>query len=350
MVRQAVRARGQPRQHPARGSDPARDAPPRPPRRHAEGDPARRNSPRRRPDVSWDEVRAGRLARATSRAGAGGTAGRGRPRRLRDPRAGDGLGRAPACSAGRGDHPGRRAGGALGAADDREDVDDCAARSTSTPPTSSRSGPRRGARSSERGPDVELVTAIGDALRAGPLTREQLADAVLERVPSAPRDELASGWGFHLERRGGCRRALLRSTRGREGDVRARRRLARAAAASGSPRRHCRRSRAATRPPTRPPACGNFASGSLAKVDVDVPDFVAPTAGAGGSVRLLPEYDLYVMGFREREHLVPPEVREQIAAHGKGRYEGPAGTPFLARRRLCARGSGAGRSRRSGSS
>ena len=47
------------------------------------------------------------------------------------------------------------------------------------------------------------------------------------------------------------------------------------------------------------------------------------------SVRLLPEYDVYVMGFREREQLVPPEVREQVAAHGKGRYEGPAGTPFL---------------------
>ncbi len=46
-------------------------------------------------------------------------------------------------------------------------------------------------------------------------------------------------------------------------------------------------------------------------------------------MRLLPEYDPYVMGFREREHLVPPAVREQVKAHGKGRYEGPAGTPFL---------------------
>ena len=37
LVRQALRARGQPRQHPARRGHPARDAPPRPPRRHAEG-------------------------------------------------------------------------------------------------------------------------------------------------------------------------------------------------------------------------------------------------------------------------------------------------------------------------
>jgi hypothetical protein len=43
----------------------------------------------------------------------------------------------------------------------------------------------------------------------------------------------------------------------------------------------------------------------------------------------LPEYDVYVMGFRERDHLVPERVREQVAAHGRGRYEGPAGVRFL---------------------
>ena len=47
------------------------------------------------------------------------------------------------------------------------------------------------------------------------------------------------------------------------------------------------------------------------------------------SVRLLPEYDVFVMGFRQREHLVPAPVREQVAAHGRGRYEGPAGVRFL---------------------
>ena len=37
LVREALRAERQPRQHPARRGDPARDAAPRPPRRHAEG-------------------------------------------------------------------------------------------------------------------------------------------------------------------------------------------------------------------------------------------------------------------------------------------------------------------------
>ena len=56
--------------------------------------------------------------------------------------------------------------------------------------------------------------------------------------------------------------------------------------------------------------------------DTDFPEL-------GKSVRLLPEYDVYVMGFREREHLVPERVRAQVAAHGRGKYEGPAGSRFL---------------------
>jgi hypothetical protein len=47
------------------------------------------------------------------------------------------------------------------------------------------------------------------------------------------------------------------------------------------------------------------------------------------SVRLLPEYDGYVMASREREQLVPEKVRAQVAAHARGRYEGPAGVRFL---------------------
>jgi hypothetical protein len=47
------------------------------------------------------------------------------------------------------------------------------------------------------------------------------------------------------------------------------------------------------------------------------------------TLRLLPEYDAYVMGFRERDLLVPEAVRRQVAAHGRGRYEGPAGVRFL---------------------
>ena len=50
---------------------------------------------------------------------------------------------------------------------------------------------------------------------------------------------------------------------------------------------------------------------------------------ASEQVRLLPEYDVYVMGSRERDQLVPQRVRELIAGHGRGRYEGPAGVRFV---------------------
>ena len=50
---------------------------------------------------------------------------------------------------------------------------------------------------------------------------------------------------------------------------------------------------------------------------------------ASAQVRLLPEYDVYVMGFRDREQLVPEQVRELIASHGRGRYEGPAATRLV---------------------
>ena len=46
-------------------------------------------------------------------------------------------------------------------------------------------------------------------------------------------------------------------------------------------------------------------------------------------VRLIPEYDAYVMGFREREHLFPAEAVARTKAHGKGRLEGPGALSWL---------------------
>jgi hypothetical protein len=50
---------------------------------------------------------------------------------------------------------------------------------------------------------------------------------------------------------------------------------------------------------------------------------------AAGAVRLLPEYDAYVMGFRERDRLLPDAAREIISAHPRGRLEGPAPVPWM---------------------
>ncbi len=44
----------------------------------------------------------------------------------------------------------------------------------------------------------EVVAAIDAALRGRRLLREELADAVADTVGSAPREKLASGWGYYL--------------------------------------------------------------------------------------------------------------------------------------------------------
>jgi hypothetical protein len=175
---------------------------------------------------------------------------------------------------------------------------------------------------------IDLVPDIAAALRGRPpRTREQLADAVVERVPSAPRDELASGWGLHLADAATARLLCFGPPQGAkvsfvhvEDWLRPQRAWEPEAALREVVRRYATTYAPATLRAVR--------AWLAAKVDVDVPD--VPLAPPGpGSVRLLPEYDPYVMGFRERDELVPPAVAAQIRGHGKGRLEGPAGTPLL---------------------
>jgi Winged helix DNA-binding domain len=47
------------------------------------------------------------------------------------------------------------------------------------------------------------------------------------------------------------------------------------------------------------------------------------------SIRLLPQYDAYVLGFRPREQLVPGAVKERIRQDPKGRLETVTGMPAL---------------------
>jgi uncharacterized protein YcaQ len=53
-----------------------------------------------------------------------------------------------------------------------------------------------------------------------------------------------------------------------------------------------------------------------------------PTSEAG-AVRLLPQYDCYVLGGVPRDRLVPEAARKRISAHGRGRLEGAVGLPVL---------------------
>jgi hypothetical protein len=47
------------------------------------------------------------------------------------------------------------------------------------------------------------------------------------------------------------------------------------------------------------------------------------------TVRLLPEYDAHMMGFRQRQELLPEAARQAITAHPRGCLEGPAPVPWL---------------------
>ena len=183
-----------------------------------------------------------------------------------------------------------------------------------------------------------VVAAIGDALAGKTLTREELADAVVARVGRGPREKLASGWGFYLGDAAIAdvlcfgppagqkvtfvhARDWLGSQQAWE-PAEALREVARRYAETYGPVSYRQFREWFTSRSFTPQAAQELFAG------LELPEPEAVPAAAV-SVRLLPEYDPYVMGFREREQLVPEAVRAQVAAHGKGRYEGPAGTPFL---------------------
>jgi hypothetical protein len=195
--------------------------------------------------------------------------------------------------------------------------------------------------------DVERIrVAVLEVLDGRCLLRQELADEVVERVGTKVGGRLLSGFAFF----GGAelcqgppqgnKITLARPDQWIEGwrDVDEHEAL----------REVCRRY-LRTYAPARPadfrewfalrsPAHARevFESLSDQLEDVDVEGHVAQVLRgdtvfpkSSPSLRLLPEYDVYVMGFREREHLVPESAKKQVAAHGRGRYEGPAGVRFL---------------------
>jgi hypothetical protein len=197
--------------------------------------------------------------------------------------------------------------------------------------------------------EVEAVrAAVWEALGGRCLLRDELADEVVKRVGGAARDRLRSGFAFFLGElcQGpprGSRITLARPDNWIEGwqDV---------ADEDEALREVCRRF-LHTYGPARPvDFCKWFASSAftvtdgrtlfeslgseLEEIGVDGrPSFILAGDRAfpepSSRVRLLPEYDVYVMGFRERDQLVPQRVRELVAEHGRGRYEGPAGVRFV---------------------
>ena len=196
--------------------------------------------------------------------------------------------------------------------------------------------------------DVKAThAAVWEALDGRTLRRDELAEEVVKRVGPRARQRLLSGFAFFLaelcqgppqgakvtfvrpdqwingwrevEERGAllevCRRYLSTYGPARPGDFRE---------WFSSP----------AFKPAHARSLFDSLGDELEEIDVEgrqayvlAGDTAFPTLQP--SLRLLPEYDVYIMGFREREQLVPESVRRQVAAHGRGRYEGPAGIPFV---------------------
>ena len=189
---------------------------------------------------------------------------------------------------------------------------------------------------------AELAAAIADALDGRALSRGELAAAVADRLGERHREALRSAWGAAL--RPAARRGLLCTgpSRGTEVTfVRPDQWLGRPLAEPDpdaalevvvrrflqvyGPTRHDELCRFLGR---RPPV----ARAALERLDLEevaLDGRRALLAGdldgfdeEPGGVRLLPQYDAYVIGFHPRDQLVPQSTKARIAEHGRGRYEG----------------------------
>lgn len=207
----------------------------------------------------------------------------------------------------------------------------------------------------ERAQAEAVLAAIGEALDGRCLLREELADEVAARVGNWVREPLTSGWGYLIGPAVATGALCHGPPRGSKITfVRADQWVAdwREVDLDDALAEVCRRY-LATYGPARPEAFSQwFRSRSfkradarvlfdslrdeLEEVDVDgrrasllARDGDVPASSESVSVRLLPEYDAYLMAFREREQLVPEAAREHLFDHARGRYEGPSAVPWL---------------------
>lgn len=176
-----------------------------------------------------------------------------------------------------------------------------------------------------------VIEAVADALDGRALLREELADEVGRRVGGWAREKIGSGWGYIIG--SAARFGVLchgppqgsKVTFVRTDQWAGWREVEPHEALGEATRRFLK-----TYGPAGPRGFAEWlgVKGPAARL---LDGFRQPQVreAGPGPLRLLPEYDCYVMGFREREHLVPDEVRERLRKHPRGRFEGIAGVPTL---------------------
>lgn len=182
---------------------------------------------------------------------------------------------------------------------------------------------------------TEVLDAIGDALDGRALLREELADEVARRAGEWTRERISSGWGYIIGSAALVGKLCHGPPRGNKVTfVRTDQWISwKEVEPQAALAEVCRRFVAAYGPVGPAEFAGWFAikrAEARALFESLGGIAAAPSrARPPGPLRLLPEYDCYVMGFRERDHLVPETVRELVKRHNRGRYEGIAGVPTL---------------------
>lgn len=197
-----------------------------------------------------------------------------------------------------------------------------------------------------------LLTGIGEALDGRCLTREELADEVADRVGPWARERLASTWGELLPPAAYTGRLCFGPSRGSKVTfVRADQwvctweELDQEAALLEVFRRYLRAYGPAVHQdfarwfwlkPQQARRLMDSLAGELEEVEVEgrtayilVDDADTTPAHEAGQVRLLPQYDCYVLGGVPRDRLVLEAARKRISGHGRGRLEGAVGLPVL---------------------
>lgn len=197
-----------------------------------------------------------------------------------------------------------------------------------------------------------LVAAIGRALDGRCLTREELAREVSGQSGSWAKDKLASTWGELLPPAAYAGWLCFGPSQGSQVT------FVRADQWIGHWRDHepekallevLRRYLAAYGPataqafarwfwlkPAQAQGLLDALADELTPVDVEGQRAWAlrasrwPSSGAGpGGLRLVPQYDCYVLGSYPREQILPETARARIFAYGRGRLEGAVGLPIL---------------------
>jgi winged helix DNA-binding protein len=193
-----------------------------------------------------------------------------------------------------------------------------------------------------------IFDRVVDALDRGPLTREQIADAVVAKLGDRYRPRIASFWGDLLAPvtymgklcfgpSQGPNVTFVRADRwvdgwkDRDPDE----------AWAELARRYLRAYGPATVPamarwfgiePAEAERVLRALGGAIRSTErgwVLTHDHRTPRKLPHPSVRLVPQYDCYVMGCQPREEIVPVAVRDRIRTFKRGRWEGAAGVPVL---------------------